>query len=156
MNFLCKCMKLTLDGKRLVNFISSIINNEWLQHGIHLHAIAKWIIRHSLKIIFSCWWLNCRPMIHWPTPRQLCRDLPKAETKFFDWMYSAFGSSLVSWLVVGQHVIGRQLSHQHEKRLLSEWRITHFANGADVDAVQKSFANDDGADEICQSFSRFS
>ena len=114
---------------------------------------AKWVICDSLKSIFSCSWLNCRPMIHWPTPRQLCRDLPKAETKFFDWRFSAFGRYLVSWLVVGQHVIGRQLSHQHEKRLLSEWRITHFANGADVDAVQKSFANDDGADEICQSFS---
>ena len=88
---------------------------------------AKWVIRHSLKSLFSCWWLNCRPMTCWPTTSQLTRYLPKAEYLQSKYLVSAFGRSLHSSLGVGQCIIGAQLSHQHEKRLLSECWIIHFA-----------------------------
>ena len=88
---------------------------------------AKWVIRHSLKSLFSCWWLNCRPMTCWPTTSQLTRYLPKAEYLQSKYLVSAFGRSLHSSLGVGQCIIGAQLSHQHEKRLLSECQIIHFA-----------------------------
>ena len=92
-------------------------------------------------------------MTCWPTTSQLTRELPKAEYIQSKNLVSAFGRSLHSCLGVGQCIIGQQLSHEHEKILLSESKITHFANGVDVNAVLKSFIINDGVDKICQSVS---